>query len=1443
MKKNINKIVGLCLFLMLATLTSIKAQKGGGAIVTINGPISSSVGTTETYTITTSAGLTITAANWTVIGGGGTVQIQTNTSATINWTTAGTHTIKYVVTASNQGALIDNHIVTITTSLGPAEPQTPYVANITCTSAELIATGTVPSGHAWYWQGTNSSGTSTANPSTNNYIANSNGTYYIKAYEASSNQWSLATFVTVTLSTPIWYPDTDGDGLGDPNTTLSQCTQPNNYVSNSDDQCPTQNGEGSSTGCVVPVSLSNENYVYTIAPQVASTNLTQLTLNSDAIKNVTYLDGLGRPIQNIEIKQSASQKDIVSYFIYDSLGRQTKQHLPYASSTNSGAIKTGVETEIHNYYKTNYADDFTGISVNNINPYSEKELEASPLNRVQKETSPGEDWKLGNGHEIEFDYKSNDVSEVRLYRVSLSSSYVPTLIGGTSYYTTGELTKVITRDENHTSGTDRTTEKFTNLQGKVVLKRTYNNGQKYDTYFVYNDFGNLSYVLPPKVEANINIPNSTELNELCYQYKYDHRNRLVEKKTPGKGWEYIIYDNLDRPVMIQDANLKLINKWLYTKYDKLGRVIYTGLYLNTSATTRLAMQNTFDSNNNLTTELYENKASSLGSLGIHYYNNNFPKYNIEPLTVNYYDNYTFDRAGTPLPSGISYTYLGTITDRTQGLPTGGKVKVLGTSDWITTVTYYDQKARPIYVYSKNDYLNTTDVMQSRLDFAGKIEETISTHTKIDNTQATINTVEMFTYDHVGRLLTQTQQINNDPIEVIMSNTYDELGQLESKRVGGSLVDNDGLQNVDYKYNVRGWLTNINDVDNIGSDLFTFKLNYNQTDISGSVALFNGNISETIWNTANDELNHPGIYSRGYSYNYDALNRIEEANFRVESSTGIFGALNNGNYDLKNISYDENGNILTLKRTGNYYNTEIDALVYTYDIGNKLLKVVDNGTQYSNIKDQGFKDGTNTGNDYSYDGNGNMIQDWNKNINSITYNHLNLPTYVQVAYGNTGNIQYVYDATGVKQRKIVYTWSGGTTTTTDYAGNYIYENDNLQFFNHSEGYVKYENNAFDYVYQYKDNLGNVRLTYTDVDGDGTITAASEIVEESNYYPFGLKHKGYNFVTSPNGNSTAQKFKYNGIEFENALSIDWYEMDMRQYDPAIARWTAVDPVTHFSNSTYNAFDNNPVFFADPSGADAIVAGNWSGAAAQNMYSMIVSNFGGSTNNGDCNDCNKEGQTREFTEWHGNSSGTVTKYYHVGVNGSKSGWYSKSGYRRVINKSIEKISWELKFSEGSIAWLNSIEDDDLFLGIMSKIASLREPIKRNSIPGTITPMGFDSPFFVPGLAAKLIRGKTFAFWSGNGTQLSATGAGFRVIGGTRAGQNMLALTNGMNKAQVRAAWDRLSAALANSYKSGSTAHVYLSRSFMNNKEAFAKSTWKRIEEPILKANGVNIIKHYVK
>ncbi|QMU66563.1 MAG: hypothetical protein GKR88_21230 [Flavobacteriaceae bacterium] len=131
---------------------------------------------------------------------------------------------------------------------------------------------------------------------------------------------------------------------------------------------------------------------------------------------------------------------------------------------------------------------------------------------------------------------------------------------------------------------------------------------------------------------------------------------------------------------------------------------------------------------------------------------------------------------------------------------------------------------------------------------------------------------------------------------------------------------------------------------------------------------------------------------------------------------------------------------------------------------------------------------------------------------------------------------------------------------------------LQFFSQPEGYVTYENQQFSYVYQYKDHLGNVRLSYTDTDASGDISQ-DEIIEESSYYPFGLKHKGYNNIVNPSGNSVAQRFKYQGQELTEELGLNMYEFKYRFYDAAIGRFLSIDPLAnvYVYNSTY-AFQEN-------------------------------------------------------------------------------------------------------------------------------------------------------------------------------------------------------------------------------------------------------------------------------
>ncbi|WP_343665147.1 RHS repeat-associated core domain-containing protein [Chryseobacterium mucoviscidosis] len=219
----------------------------------------------------------------------------------------------------------------------------------------------------------------------------------------------------------------------------------------------------------------------------------------------------------------------------------------------------------------------------------------------------------------------------------------------------------------------------------------------------------------------------------------------------------------------------------------------------------------------------------------------------------------------------------------------------------------------------------------------------------------------------------------------------------------------------------------------------------------------------------------------------------------------------------------------------------------------------------------------------------------KGILQIDYNFLNLPKYIKfsdfASYDRSNkvyvNTNYLYRADGVKMRKVhnykdpSYAYALGTRTT-DYLDGFQYEYDwtplsgiptndfQLKFVPTSEGYFDFVKNK--YIYNYTDHLGNIRLSYFN-NGSG-----AEVLEENNYYPFGMKHEGYN--TSFSFGSSYQ-YKYNGKELQTESGM--YDYGARFYMADIGRWGVVDPLAEkmrrWSPYTY-AFDN-PIRFIDPDG----------------------------------------------------------------------------------------------------------------------------------------------------------------------------------------------------------------------------------------------------------------------
>lgn len=827
------------------------------------------------------------------------------------------------------------------------------------------------------------------------------------------------------------------------------------------------------TTCSISAQVSTENYIRT-------RKMLNDTGNS-YVDDIAYYDGLGRPFQTVRkaVKNgNFVNENLATLQEYDATGREGNSWLPISIGSSVYLAPAAFKSSAPGKYG------------NDNRPYSQPKYEASPLNRMLQQYGPGAAW-YSAGRPVKTEYLANTAtSPLDCRHYTVSNPYV--LDNGNSYYAAGQLSVVKTTDE------DLNVEySFTDKLGRLVLTRRMKGSEAHDTYYVYNETGNLCFVLQPMYQS------STSLDLYAFQYKYDSRNRCVYKKLPGAQHIAYAYNDDNQLVFSQDGRQRSQEKMTYYKYDHLRRMTSQG-------------------------ESTDNLPSIFNRVEI--------KGEIPPIAPvihvrNYYDDYSFVGG-----SGFPTTFFSKDpSGHGKGLLTGSSITVLETGMKIYVAHYYDIKGRETKTVQSN-LLGGYDVTDITYTFTSKPATVKHRHTA--SGKSTWTEVYTYSYDHTDRI-SKVQHTLGDTTITLYDATYDDLGRLKTKSLHGSATNK-----LTYAYNLRGWLTGIT-----GTRL-TQNLYYHT---GVGTAKYNGSISSMTWKAGSESV------VRGYKFTYDGLDRLLNGTYGEGNQLNS----NSGRYSEKVTGYDKNGNITSLERYGRSGYSSYgmcDALTYTLN-GNQVTRVDDLVSTGAGNDEMDFKDIVKQANEYTYDANGNLTKDLNKGITGITYNCLNLPNVVTFSDGST--VTYTYSADGTKLRTVHKI--GSTTTTTDYCGNVIYENNIAKLLLTGEGYISLSDKKYHYYLQ--DHQGNNRVV---VDKDGNVE------EVSHYYPLGGL-----FANSTN----IQPYKYNGKELDTKKGLNWYDYGAREYDAVLGRFTTMDPMAekYYSVSPYAYCLNNPILNIDPNGED--------------------------------------------------------------------------------------------------------------------------------------------------------------------------------------------------------------------------------------------------------------------
>lgn len=937
------------------------------------------------------------------------------------------------------------------------------------------------------------------------------------------------------------------------------------------------------------VSGGDANYIRTLVPKVAFTNAQSVNTGSAAsqvARSVSYLDGFSNTFQQVTENVSVVG-NLPSHLVqlYNNRPAQDQYtFLPYATGTLG--LQTTTFIQQRNFYLGKYPDEgYNAYAISrNTSGNNERSLTQYAPGKSQVGQQKGTvSRKLTNKAP---GFTDNDA--VRIW--SLDANGLPV---SSAYYAANQLfgEETTLPVASGVSGTEAIRSRvYTDKEGRTILKMvaesTYTANYSgvtvvetnwLKTYYVYDEIGRLRYTIPPKAvdlaAQNGWVLTSSLRDDLCFQYQYDAKGRLTAQQFPGEvGFTEVVYDRKQRAVMRRTPLEKQQGVWEVIFHDALGRVMATSLYAD--AGDRAIWQGVMDNgtpgaSNTLSYYLLSAAGEAPAENAIA---------GNTMMSYTWYDKYDITDPGNTIFAtyGNAAQFLGNDLSslngaetpvrklQTYGLVTGGKVRILTapggnaaiTGNWKSNVIFYDSKGRPMYTAVKGLYQGNViyeDYSGAQYDFNGRV--LISKHMLTNHNSADAITTHTELgkniYDPTSGSLQKTmRKVDLGPWVTTSVFECDELGRVKRKGLGnyGEVQD--------FDYNIRGQLTGINGVYAHTGD----KQNKNRTfgealsyDYGFTQPRLDGKIAGMTWRGSGGEKN-------AYGYNFDLSGRLKQAEFREWNGTSW--TKQQKDYTVSGLSYDKNGNIQALNQrgmgvvNGSVVPVTMDQLTYEYGNTNRLAYVNDGATNYGIGDFENHNTGTN---DYRYDNSGNLDQDLNKGITAVSYTHFNKPVSITK---NTGTIHYSYDAGGSKVQELVTQPSG--SKRTDYIGNFVYENNRLQYILTAEGRTVFDDQAPVPVKEeffVKDHLGNVRSVidvyeYMISKYLGTYELASAHLE-------GLLFDHHNDITEPNPDGTP------GNEYVGRLNGS--EPDKRIGTAMIMKVMAGDRVEMNVNNYYENYDD--------------------------------------------------------------------------------------------------------------------------------------------------------------------------------------------------------------------------------------------------------------------------------